>query len=142
MAFNKVILMGNLVENPELKSIPSGAFVTNFRIAVSRKFKKEGQPEADFITITAWNNTAKFVTDYFSKGRAILVCGKLQSRSWVDNDGNKRYTLEVEADEVSFVDRKPEGQASAHTPSQASMGTAPISEADFVDVGPEEDLPF
>lgn len=141
MAFNKVILVGNLVETPELKSTQSGTFVTNFRIAVARRFKKEGQPDADFISITAWNNTAKFVTDYFDKGRAILVCGRLQSRNWVDNDGNKRYVLEVEAEEISFVDRKPEGQTPVQT-SQVAQASVTEAAASFVEVGPEDDLPF
>lgn len=141
MAFNKVILVGNLVETPELKSTPAGTLVTNFRIAVARRFKKEGQPEADFITIKAWNNTAKFIADYFDKGRGILVCGRLQSRNWLDNDGNKRYVLEVEADEVSFVDRKPEGQAQVQT-NQSTQAPMTENVGSFVGVGPEDDLPF
>ena len=136
MAFNKVILVGNMVETPELKSTPSGALVTNFRIAVARRFKKEGQPDADFISITAWSNTAKFITDYFTKGRAILICGQLQQRSWEDNEGNRRTVLEVVVDEASFVDKRPEGQA------PVTKETVSVSEADFVDVGPEDDLPF
>lgn len=138
-AFNKVILAGNLVETPELKQTPSGVMVTNFRIAVSRKTKKEGQPEADFISIIAWKGTAEFVTKYFTKGRGILLCGRLQQRSWADNDGNKHYTMDVIADEVSFVDKKPEGQAVAKNESEASLS---IADADFAEVGSEEELPF
>ena len=138
-AFNKVILAGNLVETPELKATTQGIPVTNFRIAVSRKTKKEGQPEADFISIIAWKGTAEFVTKYFTKGRGILLCGKLQQRSWTDNDGNKHYTMDVIADEVTFVDKKPEGQAVAKTEGEASLS---IADADFVEVGPEDDLPF
>ena len=138
-AFNKVILCGNLVETPELKATTQGIPVTNFRIAVSRKTKKEGQPEADFISIIAWKGTAEFVTKYFTKGRGILLCGRLQQRSWTDNDGNKHYTMDVIADEVTFVDKKPEGQAVAKTESEASLS---IADADFVEVGPEDDLPF
>lgn len=138
-AFNKVILAGNLVETPELKQTTSGVPVTNFRIAVSRKTKKEGQPEADFISIIAWKGTAEFVTKYFSKGRGILLCGRLQQRSWTDNDGNKHYTMDVIADEVTFVDKKPEGQAVAKTEGEAVPS---VAEAEFVDVGPEDDLPF
>lgn len=138
-AFNKVILAGNLVETPELKQTPSGVMVTNFRIAVSRKTKKEGQPEADFISIIAWKGTAEFVTKYFTKGRGILLWGRLQQRSWTDNDGNKHYTMDVIADEVTFVDKKPEGQAVAKTEGEASLS---IADADFVEVGSEEELPF
>ncbi|MEG2004247.1 MAG: single-stranded DNA-binding protein, partial [Clostridia bacterium] len=104
--FNKVILMGNLVADPELKQTNSGISVTSFRIAVGRKFVSEGQPETDFIDIVCWRKTAELVTKYFSKGKPILVCGTLQTRSWVDNNGQKRYTTEVVADEISFVGRK------------------------------------
>ena len=138
-AFNKVILAGNLVATPELKQTPSGVMVTNFRIAVARPYKKEGQQETDFISVIAWRSTAEFVTKYFAKGRGILLCGRLQQRSWTDNDGNKHYTMDVVADEVSFVDKKPEGQAVAKTEGEASLS---IADADFVEVGSEEELPF
>ena len=136
-SFNKVILIGNLVENPELKQTPSGVPVTTFRIAVGRKFKnKDGETEADFISIVAWRATAEFVQRYFSKGNSILVCGQLQSRSWKDKDGNNRSTLEVVADEVSFVDKK--------TQSTESQINAPYnsSEDNFEEMTADEDLPF
>ena len=138
-AFNKVILMGNLVETPELKTTPSGVTVTSFRLAVARAYKKDGQQETDFISVIAWRSTAEFVTKYFTKGRGILLCGKLQQRSWEDNEGNRHSVLEVVADEVTFVDKKPEGQAVAKTEGEASLS---IADADFVEVGPEDDLPF
>ena len=138
-AFNKVILCGNLVETPELKATTQGTPVTNFRIAVSRKTKKEGQQETDFISVIAWRSTAEFVTKYFTKDRGIHLRRRLQQRSWTDNDGNKHYTMDVIADEVTFVDKKPEGQAVAKTEGEASLS---IADADFVEVGPEDDLPF
>lgn len=138
-AFNEVILVGNMVENPELKQTPSGVAVTNFRIAVARDYKKEGQQETDFISVICWRSTAEFVTKYFTKGRAILIRGKLQQRSWTDNDGNKHYTMDVVADEVKFVDKKPDGQAVAKAEGEAVPS---VAEAEFVDVGPEDDLPF
>ena len=138
-AFNKVILMGNLVETPELKTTPSGVTVTSFRLAVARAYKKDGQQETDFITIICWRSTAEFVCRNFTKGKSILICGRLQQRSWTDNDGNKHYTMDVIADEVTFVDKKPEGQAVAKTEGEASLS---IADADFVEVGPEDDLPF
>lgn len=105
-SFNKVVLIGNLVSNPELKQTQSGVGVTSFRIAVARRFARDGEQTADFIDIVAWRQTAEFVTRFFTKGRAILVCGSLQARTWTDSNGNKRTTYEVVADECSFVDSK------------------------------------
>ena len=144
-SFNKVILIGNLVEDPELKQTPNGVPVTNFRIAVQRRFQKtsEGQNEADFINIVCWRQSAEFVKRFFNKGRSILVCGQLQSRTWTDNNGQKRYTLEVVADEVSFVDRKPDSQQSAMGQMSAP---APYSNAgesiSFEEMSTDDDLPF
>lgn len=137
-SFNKVILIGNLVETPELKMTTSSTSVTSFRIAVNRRFAKEGQQDTDFITIVCWRNTAEFVTKNFTRGRAILVCGQLQSRTWTDKDGNNRSTVEVVADEVSFVDRKP-----AETTAPAETPTAPYNaEMQFEKMTDEEELPF
>lgn len=138
-AFNKVILCGNLVETPELKQTTSGVPVTNFRIAVARPYKKEGQQEADFMSVIAWRSTAEFVCRNFTKGRGILLCGRLQQRSWEDNEGNRHSVLEVVAEEITFVDKKPEGQAVAKNEGEAVPS---VAEAEFVDVGPEDDLPF
>ena len=138
-AFNKVILMGNLVETPKLKTTPSGVTVTSFRLAVARAYKKDGQQETDFITFICWRSTAEFVCRNFTKGKSNLICGRLQQRSWTDNDGNKHYTMDVIADEVTFVDKKPDLQAVAKTEGEASLS---IADADFVEVGSEEELPF
>ena len=147
MAFNKVILIGNITEDIELRNTPSGVPVTSFRIAVSRRFKKEGEPDADFVTIVCWRSTAEFVSKYFAKGRAILVCGQLQSRNWTDKDGNKRSTLEVVADEVSFVDKKTDSASAQPTPTTAS---GPYSSSSYTtasnysveDFTPDDDCPF
>ena len=143
-SFNKVILIGNLVEDPELKQTPNGVPVTNFRLAVQRRYQKtEGQQDADFINIVCWRQTAEFVKRYFSKGRSILVCGQLQSRTWTDNNNQKRYTLEVLADEVSFVDRKPDSQSA---PIGQPSSPAPYSNAgesiSFEEMSTDDDLPF
>ena len=143
-SFNKVILVGNMVADPELKTTPNGVPVTNFSIAVSRRFQaKEGQQDVDFINIVCWRQNAEFVKRFFNKGRSILVCGQLQSRSWTDNNGQKRYNLEVVADEVSFVDRKPDGQSA---PIGQSSAPAPYSNAgesiSFEEMSTDDDLPF
>ena len=101
MAFNKVILIGNMCADPELKQTQGGLSVCSFSIAVNRKMAKNG--ECDFINIQTWRQTAEFVSKYFTKGKPILVCGQLQTRTWTDNNGQKRYATEVVADEVSFV---------------------------------------
>ena len=141
---NKVILIGNLTADPELKQTPAGISVVSFTIAINRKHQKEeGQQTADFISIVAWRKTAEFVAQWFKKGKPILVCGALQSRSYTDNKGNKRYVTEVVADEVGFVENRNEDTAndtSAYAPpSYINTDTAAPK---FEAVSDEEDLPF
>ena len=139
-SFNKVILVGNLVENPELKQTSSGIPVTSFRIAVSRKFKNSnGETEADFINIVCWRQTAEFVNRYFGKGNSILICGSLQSRSYTDNNNQKRYVVEVVADEVSFVERK---SADNNTTTEAPTAPYVDNNIGFEEMTTDDDLPF
>jgi single-strand DNA-binding protein len=142
-SLNKVILIGNMSNDPELKQTTSGISVCSFSIAVNRKFAKEGEQSCDFITVQTWRQTAEFVAKYFKKGKPILVCGQLQVRTWNDNQGNKRYATEVVADEVSFVgnnesstEAKPE--PSTYTPSAYGGTNAPH----FEEVPNDGDLPF
>ena len=136
-ALNKVVLIGNLTADPELKQTQSGISVVSFSIAINRRVKKEGQPDADFVSIVAWRKTAEFVGQYFKKGKPILVCGSIQSRSYTDNQGNKRYVTEVVADEVGFVESKSESQsdASQYVPDA-------YRQPQFEDVTDDGDLPF
>ena len=116
-SFNKVILIGNMTADPELKQTASGISACTFSIAVNRRYKDEnGQNACDFINIVAWRQTAEFVTKYFTKGKPILVCGQLQTRTWTDNQGNKRYATEVVADEVSFVGSNDNATAAKNEP--------------------------
>ena len=104
---NKIILMGRLCTNPELRRTGSGTAVTSFSLACDRDFKSQiGEKETDFIDVVAWKNTAEFVSKYFSKGRMAVVEGRLQIRDWTDKAGNKRTTAEVVADNVYFADSK------------------------------------
>lgn len=104
---NKVILMGRLTRDPELKHTQSNIPVTSFSVAVDRGYAKAGEEkQTDFIDVVVWRNTAEFVTRYFRKGQMIAVSGRLQSRKWQDNQGNNRTTYEVVADEVFFADSK------------------------------------
>ena len=149
-SFNKVILIGNMVADPELKTTPNGVNVCSFRIAVGRRFVKQGDANAqqtDFIDIVAWRTQAEFVTKYFSKGKPILVCGSIQSRNWQDKDGNKRTTIEVIADEVSFVERKNASESSYNGSSgdpgpAASYSTGYDSSPKFEEISSDDDLPF
>ena len=146
-SFNKVILIGNMVADPELKQTQGGLSVCSFSIAVNRRFKAEGQQECDFITVVAWRQTAEFVCRYFKKGQPILVCGQLQTRNWTDSKGEKRYATEVVADEVAFVEsranadgqNKPtEAAASPYMPSAYSS----VANAQFEEIPNDGDLPF
>lgn len=105
---NKIVLMGRLTRDPELRLTTSGTAVASFSLAVDRDFKNKetGEKETDFIDIVAWRNTAEFVGKYFSKGRMAVVEGRLQIRPWTDKDGNKRRSAEVVADNVYFGDSK------------------------------------
>lgn len=135
MSFNKCILMGRLVANPELKKTQNGVAVTTFTLAVDRKYNKEGEKKSDFITIVAWRQTAEFICRFFLRGSAILVCGELQTRNWTDDNGNKRYATEVVASEVSFAESKKASDNISITREEST------SEG-FVVVEDEDSLPF
>lgn len=145
MPFNKVILIGNLTKDVELKQTPNGVSVCSFDIAVNRKVSKEGKNEVDFITIVAWRQQAEFVWKYFKKGQAILVCGQIQTRSYTDKQGNKRTAVEVVADEVSFVGNKEsstEAKNEAYVPSAYSTPTFASNSQNFEEIPGDESLPF
>lgn len=104
--FNKVILGGRLTADPELKQTTSGVAVLSFTIAVNRRYQKEGEAQTDFINCQAWRQTAEFITKFFRKGSSISVVGSVQTRTWTDNDGNKKYATDIVVDEAYFVDSK------------------------------------
>lgn len=138
-SFNKVILIGNMVADPELKKTQSGVSVTSFRIAVGRRFTKQGEtPQTDFIDIVAWRQQAEFIVRFFTKGKPILVCGQLQTRSWTDNNGQKRYATEVVADEVTFVGNKSDSTTGA----EPSAPSYVPENSGFEDLSGDDDLPF
>ena len=104
---NRIVLMGRLTRDPELRRTQSGTAVVSFSIACDRDYAAQGaERETDFIDIVAWRGTAEFVDKYFSKGRIIVVAGRLQIRNWQDKEGNKRRSAEVVADNVYFGDSK------------------------------------
>lgn len=113
---NRIIIMGRLVKDPELRRTQSGTAVTFFRLAVDRDFKgQNGEKETDFINVVTWRGTAEFVSKYFSKGRMAVVEGRLQSRDWTDKDGSKRRIAEVVAESVYFGDSKREDTCNTYS---------------------------
>jgi len=147
-SFNKVILIGNMVADPELKTTPTGVNVCSFRIAVGRRFVKANEPQqTDFIDIVAWRTQAEFVAKYFTKGKPILVCGAIQSRNWQDKEGNKRTTVEIIADEITFVERKSVSDGFADSGAEpnvsaSSYSTNYESTPKFEEISSDDDLPF
>ena len=141
--FNKVILGGRITADPELKSTPSGISVTSFTVAVNRSYRgKNGEePQADFINVTAWRQTAEFITRHFHKASSICIVGSIQTRSWVDKQGQKRYATEVVADEAHFVDKKASAENS-NPNTYAGKKEYETAPAGYVESGGDEDLPF
>lgn len=121
MSLNRVIIMGRLTKEPEMRRTGSGVAVTSFTLAVDRDFadKQSGTKETDFVDVVSWRQTAEFISKYFNKGQMAIVSGRLQIRSWTDKDGNKRRTAEVVADNVYFGESKKDTEATG-TYSQGS----------------------
>ena len=127
---NKVILMGRLAADPELRRTTSGTAVTSFSLAVERAKARDGSKETDFIDVVAWSGTAEFVCQWFQKGQLLALCGRLQTRNWEDKSGNRRKSVEVVAEEVHFVGSKNDSRLPAE----------PITADDFTD--DDGELPF
>ena len=157
---NRIIIMGRLARDPELRHTQAGVAVASFRLAVDRDFKDKatGERATDWIDVVAWRQTGEFVSRYFTKGRMAVVEGRLQMRDWTDKEGNKRTSAEVVADNVYFGDSKRDG-GGGYAPSQdgypqsggypapapaPSPYSAPPAEGDqFSELsGDDGDLPF
>jgi single-strand DNA-binding protein len=164
---NKVVLCGRLTADPELKQTQNGIAVVSFTLAVNRRFTRgadgQGNSQADFINCVAWRERAEFIARYFHKGSSICVAGQIQTRTWNDQQGNKRYATEVVVDETFFVDSKSENPgggyqqagAQAYMPSAYSApapqyatpaGQAPASQGgaapQFEVLENDDELPF
>ncbi len=152
--YNKVIMVGRLVADPELKTTPQGVSVCSFRIAVDRRFQQKGEDKkSDFFNIVAWRQQGEFVSRYFTKGRLILVDGELNTRQYTDKNGNPNTWYEIVADRCAFVDSKPQGGAysdaygSAHASSAPAAQSSPAPQstapaADFQAADTDDDYPF
>ena len=114
---NKVQLIGRLTRDPELKYTQSTEpiAVTRFSVAVNRKYKRDGEPDADFFNCITFGKTAEFVSKYFSKGKMMGVAGSIRNNSWTDNNGQKRISTEILVDEVEFCGGKTEGNNTRET---------------------------
>ena len=136
--FNKVILGGRLTADPELKQTPQGVSVTSFSIAVNRRGK---EAQTDFINCQAWRTTAEFICKFFKKGSCICISGSIQTRTWTDQQNQKRYATEVVAEEAYFVDAKADVAGST-----GSFGDAPAFQTQqapkFEEITGDDDLPF
>ena len=145
---NKVVLCGRLTADPELKQTQNGIAVVSFTIAVNRRFTRgaDGQnnSQADFISCVAWRQTAEFISRYFKKGSSLCVTGSIQTRTWNDNTGAKRYVTEVVVDEAMFVDSRSDNASASYvpdaygSPSFSSGADAP----NFEEIKTDDDLPF
>ena len=143
---NKVIMIGNLANDPEARTTQSGISQSTFRIAVQRRFaNQQGVREADFFTVIAWRQTADFCNRYLSKGRKIAVEGSIQNRSYDAQDGSKRYVTEIIADNIEFVGSRNEDGVQSRPrdngPTPPPAQPAPPSMNDFTEVDDDE-LPF
>jgi single-strand DNA-binding protein len=140
--------MGRLVAEPELKTTGSGISVSSFSVAVDRNYVKQGtERQTDFINVVAWRQTAEFISRYFRRGSAICITGSIQTRSWQDQQGQKRYATEVVADEAMFVDSKNEGGNvgggfANDTYNAPSYSSAPATAPKFEELKTDDDLPF
>ena len=153
---NRIIIMGRLTRDPELRHTQSGTAVASFSLAVDRDFKNQnGEKETDFIDVVAWRTSAEFVSRYFTKGRMAVVEGRLQMRDWTDKEGNKRRSAEVVADNVYFGESKrrdggdtsrpaaPSASAPAHRGSYGGYDNVPQGGSAFSELDDDDgDLPF
>ena len=134
---NRIVLMGRLTRDPELRHTGNGTAVASFSLAVDRDYKgQSGEKETDFVDIVAWRSTADFVSKYFTKGRMAVVEGRLQIRDWKDKDGSNRRSAEVVAEHVYFGDSKQRAES--------DTASAPPASGDFREVPEDEEgeLPF
>ena len=135
---NKVILGGRMTADPELKQTPQGVSVTSFSIAVNRRGK---DAQTDFINCVAWRQTADFICRFFKKGSSICISGSVQTRTWNDQQNNKRYATEIVADEAYFVDSKADAPVGGSFSSEAPAFQTQEN-ARFEEVASDDDLPF
>ena len=146
---NKVVLCGRLTADPELKQTQSGIAVVTFTLAVNRRFTArgadgQGNSQADFINCVAWRQTAEFISRYFKKGSSLCVTGSIQTRTWNDNTGAKRYATEVVVDEAMFVDSRTDNASASYVPDAygSPSFSSGVDAPNFEEIKTDDDLPF
>ena len=168
---NKVIFAGHLCAEPELRQTQSGKSVSRFTLAINRQQKQGEEQQSDFITCIAWEKRAEFVSQYFHKGSAAFLSGRMATRNWTDDKNEKHYAVECIVDDISFVDSKSDAQSAYGAPQQAQnasresstvqsqasatpppaqsqyvpqgyAGTVPSPNGGFRELGDDESLPF
>ena len=141
---NKCILVGNLTRDPELTQTPNGVSMCRFSIAVNRTYANaNGEREADFINIVTWRGLAENCGKYLSKGRKVAICGSIQTRSYDDKDGNRRYATDVVADDVEFINSgSGEGGGNASAPREPREKQAPKKLTSELKPIEDDGLPF
>ena len=140
---NKVILMGRLTKDPEMKSTQSGISIASFSIAVGRNFAKQGEErKTDFFNVTAFRERADFVGRYFRKGQLVAVSGSLQNRTWDDQNGVKHYATDVIAEEVHFAEAKRDNDGGAGGSQQSNSNGGDSGIPGFSPITGDDDLPF
>ena len=140
---NKVILMGRLTRDPEVRyTQTNNTLVASFSLAVNRRFARQGEErQADFINIVAWSKTGEFCSKYFKKGQQVAIVGRLQTRTWDDDQGQKHYVTEVVAEEAYFADSKRDGEAGS-AGFENTYGENLSQSAEFQVNASDDDLPF
>lgn len=142
---NKIFVMGRLTHDPELRHTGSGTPVCSFSIACDRDFKSQsGEKETDFFDVVAWRTTGEFVSKYFTKGRMVVVEGRLQIREWQDKEGNKRRSAEINADNVYFGDSRPAQVEGSSGPGEADAfkDFPPLDDFSPIEGSSGKELPF
>ena len=136
---NKVILVGRLARDPELRTTTNGTSVCSFAIAVDRRFKRDGQPTADFFNVTAWGKQGEIISQYLRKGRQIAISGRLQTRNYTANDGSKRYVTEVVLEEFDFIGSRNDTGAPMNNSQPSNNNSVSLDGNDDIDFADFDD---
>jgi len=140
---NKIILVGRMAKDIELRQTSTGKAVGNFSIAVDRRFKRDGEPTADFFNVVAWNKPAELIDAYLNKGDRIALTGRLQTRSYDANDGTRKYITEVVLEEFDFINDKKEKQEPHAQTYQSTTQNAKFGlDDDFTLMVDDDSIPF
>ena len=139
---NKVIMMGRLTRDPEVSSSASGTTFARFSIAVDRRFKREGEPDADFFNCTTFGKQAEFVEKYLKKGTKMLVTGRIQNDNYTNKDGQTVYSVQIIVDELEFAESKGSSDGAQTARSAAPSGAAPAEGFMNIPNGIDDELPF